>query len=92
MERIFFQQASIDLLSILCDGALCLGYQHRLAHSVVTPLWHGTVSLPTKTSFEYKYVVQKESGEVDWEGGENRSYTVPEGCEGSSVTVNDSWK
>ena len=61
-------------------------------YSDVTPLWHGTVSLPTKTNFEYKYVLRQESGDESWESGPNRPFTVPDGCQGSSVIVNDQWK
>ncbi|MFD7639409.1 carbohydrate-binding module family 20 domain-containing protein [Kitasatospora sp. NPDC059795] len=53
------------------------------------PNWKLTLSLPSGTAFEYKYIVKDASGNVTWESGANRTYTT--GASGS-VTLNDSWK
>ncbi|KAI9371579.1 hypothetical protein BJX61DRAFT_543521 [Aspergillus egyptiacus] len=59
-----------------------------------SPIWSVTVELPVGITFEYKYIVQKESdGSIVWEGGPNRSYTVPEnGCSGVTATQSDTWR
>lgn len=51
------------------------------------PVWNGTVSLPTNTSFEYKYIIKDGSGNVTWEPGNNHSASTGS----SNGTLNDSW-
>ncbi|KAF2437500.1 carbohydrate-binding module family 20 protein [Karstenula rhodostoma CBS 690.94] len=55
------------------------------------PLWYATVSLPSSTSFAYKYIRKTSSGTVVWESDPNRSYTTSSGC-GSTSTQNDTWR
>jgi alpha-amylase len=52
------------------------------------PSWTGTLSFPTNTYFEYKYIKIDASGNVTWESGANRYYTT--GSSGS-ITFNDTW-
>lgn len=52
------------------------------------PSWTGTLSTPTNTYFEYKYIKIDSSGNVVWESGSNRSYTT--GSSGA-ITFNDTW-
>ena len=60
-------------------------------YSDANPLWSGSVTIPAKTSLEYKFVKVDGSGAATWESGSNRQYTVAEGCQ-SSVTVGGDWK
>ena len=62
------------------------------SYTAANPLWTVTVSLPVGTSFEYKFIKTETDGSIIWESDPNRSYTVPGGCEGSSVTVSLSWR
>ncbi|WP_263773073.1 glycoside hydrolase family 15 protein [Propionivibrio soli] len=50
------------------------------------PVWNATVSLPAGTALEYKYVKRDASGNTVWEGGGNRSFTIPSS---GVVTRND---
>ncbi|MEU6858000.1 carbohydrate-binding module family 20 domain-containing protein [Glycomyces sp. NPDC046736] len=53
------------------------------------PTWKGTVTIPSGTAFEYKYVIIRSGGAVVWESGANRSATVPStGCLELSQTWN----
>lgn len=52
------------------------------------PTWSGTVSLPTGTRIEYKYIKKTDAGAVTWENGANRSYTTGT----SPHTANDTWR
>jgi len=52
------------------------------------PVWKGTVSLPTGTAVEYKYIRKNADGSVTWESGANRT-TTPSG---SSAAVSDTWR
>ncbi|USW54704.1 Putative glucoamylase, carbohydrate binding module family 20, six-hairpin glycosidase superfamily [Septoria linicola] len=54
-------------------------------------LWFMSVSLPAKTSLEYKYFRKQQDGSVQWESDPNRSYTVPANCAGSA-TQSDTWR
>lgn len=56
------------------------------------PEWYVTVTLPVGTSFEYKFVKKGSDGSIAWESDPNRSYTVPTGCAGTTVTVSDTWR
>ncbi|OIJ67151.1 alpha-amlyase [Streptomyces mangrovisoli] len=51
------------------------------------PVWSGEVSVPTNTSFTYKYIKKDSSGNVTWESNANRSATVTT----SAITLNNSW-
>ncbi|MFG2795904.1 carbohydrate-binding module family 20 domain-containing protein [Streptomyces pseudovenezuelae] len=51
------------------------------------PLWSGTVSVPTNTSFEYKYIRKNAAGNVTWESNANR----PASTTSSGLTLNSSW-
>lgn len=51
-----------------------------------------SVTLPVGTSFQYKFIKKGSDGSVVWESDPNRSYTVPAGCEGATVTVADTWR
>lgn len=41
------------------------------------PTWRGQVSLPAGTRIEYKLVILRADGRVDWERGDNRVAVVP---------------
>jgi alpha-amylase len=53
------------------------------------PVWRGTVTLPSNTAFEYKYIKKDPDGSVEWESGANRSASSGTGA---TLTLNDSWK
>lgn len=55
------------------------------------PLWYVTISLPTGTSFQYKYFKKESDGSIVWESDPNRQYTVPGSCAGTA-TENDTWR
>ncbi|EAW23731.1 putative alpha-amylase [Aspergillus fischeri NRRL 181] len=56
------------------------------------PEWYATVTLPVGTSFQYKFFKKESDGSIVWESDPNRSYTVPAGCAGTTVTVSDTWR
>ncbi|KAF7165728.1 hypothetical protein CNMCM5623_009828 [Aspergillus felis] len=56
------------------------------------PEWYVTVTLPIGTSFQYKFFKKESDGSITWESDPNRSYTVPTGCAGTTVTVSDTWR
>ncbi|GFF35710.1 acid alpha-amylase [Aspergillus udagawae] len=56
------------------------------------PEWYATVTLPVGTSFQYKFFKKESDGSIVWESDPNRSYTVPTGCAGTTVTVSDTWR
>ncbi|KAF4153940.1 hypothetical protein CNMCM6069_000132 [Aspergillus lentulus] len=56
------------------------------------PEWYATVTLPVGTSFQYKFFKKESVGSIVWESDPNRSYTVPTGCAGTTVTVSDTWR
>lgn len=56
------------------------------------PEWYVTVTLPVGTSFQYKFFKKESNGSIVWESDPNRSYTVPTGCAGTTVTVSDTWR
>ncbi|KAL5360126.1 glycoside hydrolase superfamily [Aspergillus floccosus] len=56
------------------------------------PKWYVSVTLPVGTAFQYKFIKKGSDGSVVWESDPNRSYTVPAGCEGATVTVADTWR
>ena len=47
------------------------------------PTWDGVVTLPRSTTFTFKFIKKNSAGTVVWEGGANRSYTVPAATTGS---------
>ncbi|KAI4129332.1 MAG: hypothetical protein LQ338_002277 [Usnochroma carphineum] len=66
---------------------------HAYRYTSSDPLWSGTASsLIAGQSFEYKYFKTGTDGvTVTWEGGDNRTYTVPEGC-ARNVVQSDVWQ
>ncbi|TQM68697.1 alpha-amylase [Actinomadura hallensis] len=52
------------------------------------PVWSGTVTLPTGTRVEYKYLKKTDAGAVTWESGANRGYTTGT----SPRTADDTWR
>jgi len=60
-------------------------------YSTSNPLWSGTVNLPAGMTFQYKFVKTESNGALSWESDPNRSFTVPQSCEGVA-TVSSSWK
>jgi alpha-amylase len=62
-----------------------------VGYTAQNPSWSGTVTLPAGTSFQYKYIVVSNSGQVTWEADPARSYTVPRTC-ASAVTVSGNWQ
>lgn len=54
------------------------------------PSWIGSVPIATGTPIEFKFIVRRASGAVDWENGWNRTWTVP--VEGYSITIQGSFK
>jgi hypothetical protein len=55
------------------------------------PLWSSTISLAAGTSIEYKFIKVDGSGTVTYDSGDNKAYTVPQGCEGG-VKVSSEWQ
>ncbi|KAF2011960.1 carbohydrate-binding module family 20 protein, partial [Aaosphaeria arxii CBS 175.79] len=55
------------------------------------PQWSGAINIPAKTSFEYKFIRVESNGAVTWESGDNRKYTVGDGCQ-AAATVSSEWK
>jgi hypothetical protein len=55
------------------------------------PLWTSVVSLSAGTQFEYKFILVASDGTVKWEGGANRAFTVPSGCQ-STASISAKWK
>ncbi|QRV78353.1 alpha-amylase [Ceratobasidium sp. AG-Ba] len=53
------------------------------------PTWAAELSIPAGVTFEYKYIKKTPSGEVTWESGPNRIYTVPLG---GAVSSCDAWR
>ncbi|GAA3459292.1 carbohydrate-binding module family 20 domain-containing protein [Saccharothrix longispora] len=49
------------------------------------PTWRASVSLPSGTAFQYKYVRKDASGNVTWESGGNRTATAP-------AALDDTWR
>ena len=55
------------------------------------PVWRGVVTLPAGLKVEYIYFLRKTDGEVRWEDGYNRVFSVPEDCVGKLVE-SDVWR
>ena len=49
------------------------------------PTWTITVNLPAGTSIEFKAIKKDASGAVVWQGGSNKTYTVPASGAGSTT-------
>jgi glucoamylase len=56
------------------------------------PLWYVTVTLPAGSTFTYKYIRVESDGSIQWESDPNLSYTVPQACGTSAVTISDTWR
>jgi glucoamylase len=52
------------------------------------PIWDVTISLPTLTNFEYKFVKRDSNGNTIWEGGNNRALLTST----NDITVNDNFQ
>ena len=55
------------------------------------PAWDVTITLPVDLHVEYKYFKIELDGNVRWESGFNRVFTVPAGCTGKAAK-RDFWK
>ncbi|KAL1887106.1 hypothetical protein Sste5346_010437 [Sporothrix stenoceras] len=88
-ENVFLSGSISQLGSWDTSSAVALSAS---AYTTSNPLWAVTVSLPVGTSFEYKFIKKESDGSIVWESDPNRSYTVPAGCSGGSVTISDSWR
>ena len=62
-----------------------------VGYTAQNPAWSGTVTLPAGTSFQFKFIVVTNSGQVTFEADPARSYTVPRGC-ATAVTVSGNWQ
>lgn len=62
------------------------------SYSAADPLWYASVTLPTGTSFQYKYLIKNSDGSVTWESDPNRSYAVLGACGGVLTVENDTWR
>ncbi|MEV6947026.1 carbohydrate-binding module family 20 domain-containing protein [Streptomyces sp. NPDC051172] len=51
------------------------------------PIWSGAVSVPTSTSFTYKYLKKDSSGNVTWESNADRSSAAST----SAINLDNSW-
>ncbi|CAK7202232.1 hypothetical protein SEUCBS139899_004954 [Sporothrix eucalyptigena] len=88
-ENVFLSGSISQLGSWNTDNAVALSAS---SYTSSNPLWYVSVSLPVGTSFEYKFIKKESDGSIVWESDPNRSYTVPSGCSGSTVTVSTSWR
>jgi len=72
---------------LVCGGLPELGDWKPEGAAAMKPmpgdLFSLSLSLPPKHSFEFKFLRRASDGEIEWEGGDNRSFTVPDN--GSSV-------
>lgn len=62
------------------------------SYTTSNPLWSVTVTLPAGSSLAYKYIRVKSDGSVYWESDPNLSYTIPQKCGISDVTIRDIWR
>ncbi|MFE3637862.1 carbohydrate-binding module family 20 domain-containing protein [Streptomyces sp. NPDC059168] len=53
------------------------------------PVWKLTVTMPASTSCAYKYIRKDAGGNVTWETGGNRTFTVPSG---GTLSLNDTFR
>lgn len=88
-ENVFLSGSIAQLGSWAASSAVALSSS---AYTTSNPLWAVTVSLPVGTALQYKFIKKESDGSVVWESDPNRSYTVPAGCAGGSVTVSSSWR
>lgn len=54
--------------------------------------WFLPVSVPKSTTFQYKYIMKNDQGQVVWEGGSNRSGTSSSANTGVVVTPMQTWQ
>ncbi|KAK6435783.1 hypothetical protein LTR95_008025 [Oleoguttula sp. CCFEE 5521] len=55
------------------------------------PNWQRTVNLPPSTSLYFKYIKYHVDGSLEYEGGNDRPYTVPANCDYPAV-LNNVWQ
>ena len=70
------------------DLALALSTED---YTVKNPAWDATITLPVDLQVEYKYFKIEKDGNVRWESGCNRVFTVPSGCTGKAAK-RDFWR
>ncbi|MEU8007675.1 carbohydrate-binding module family 20 domain-containing protein [Catellatospora sp. NPDC049111] len=58
--------------------------------SAAYPVWTATITLPTSTTFAYKYIKKDAAGTVTWESDPNRSRTTP--TTPCTATYADTWR
>lgn len=52
------------------------------------PVWSATVTLPSNTTLQYKYLKKDPDGTIEWESGANHTLTTGAG---GAASVDDSW-
>lgn len=60
-------------------------------HTPEYPYWFLPVSVPTKSTFEYKFIKKDANGQVVWESGVNRIFTSPTKTNGVLFTPVHYW-
>ncbi len=60
-------------------------------HNPNYPVWFLPVSVPAGTTIQFKFL-RKNGGSTTWEGGANRSFTVPADTQGSTDTPVYTWQ
>lgn len=60
-----------------------------LMNTTTYPTWSKTIALPQGTNLEFKFIKKDGSGNIVWESGSNRTYTVPNSSTG---TFTGTWK
>ncbi|KAJ5538108.1 hypothetical protein N7494_007587 [Penicillium frequentans] len=88
-ENIFITGSISQLGSWSTSSAIALSAS---SYTSSNPLWTTTISLPVGTTFEYKFIKKETDGSIVWESDPNRSYTVPAGCSGATVTAAATWR
>jgi len=48
-----------------------------ITHSGMYPDWFNVVNLPANTTIEFKFIIIRKDGTVQWEAGNNHTYTTP---------------
>ncbi|SFD14022.1 Glycosidase [Microbulbifer thermotolerans] len=61
-------------------------------HTPNYPEWFLPVSVPKNTTIQYKFIKKDSSGNVTWEGGNNRSITSPSSSTGTLDTSVLTWQ
>lgn len=70
-EQLLLVGSNEELGSWNPDKAIPLTTSDGITYSSSIPL------LPASTSFSYKFVIRNQKGKIQWEYGENRSFTIP---------------